>query len=29
VRSQFVPDRYNAYPQPERSAFVTFEYALR
>jgi len=29
VRSQFVPDRYNAYPLPERNAFVTVEYALR
>jgi iron complex outermembrane receptor protein len=29
VRSQFVPDRYNAYPLPERSALLTIEYALR
>jgi iron complex outermembrane receptor protein len=29
VRSQFVSDRYNAYPLPERSATVTLEYAFR
>lgn len=29
VRSQFVPDRYNAYPLPERSGLVTVEYAFR
>jgi iron complex outermembrane receptor protein len=29
VRSQFVADRYNAYPLPERSFYMTFEYALR
>lgn len=29
VRSQFVPDRYNAYPLPERSGLVTVEYAMR
>ncbi len=29
VRSQFVVDRYNAYPLPERNAGVTVEYALR
>lgn len=29
VRSQFVPDRYNAYPLPERNFFVTLEYAFR
>jgi iron complex outermembrane receptor protein len=26
VRSQFVPDRFNAYPLPERSFWVTLEY---
>jgi iron complex outermembrane receptor protein len=29
VRSQFVPDRYNTYPLPERSALLTVEYAIR
>lgn len=29
VRSQFVPDRYNAYPLPERNVAVAVEYALR
>ena len=29
VRSQFVVDRYNAYPLPERNAAVTVEYAFR
>lgn len=29
VRSQFVPDRYNAYPLPERNFTFTLEYALR
>ncbi|MBI2297080.1 MAG: TonB-dependent receptor [Betaproteobacteria bacterium] len=29
VRSQFVPDRYNAYPLPERSFTMTLEYAFR
>jgi iron complex outermembrane receptor protein len=29
VRSQFVPDRYNAYPLPERNFTVTAEYAFR
>jgi outer membrane receptor protein involved in Fe transport len=29
VRSQFVPDRYAAYPLPGRSITVTAEYALR
>ena len=29
VRSQFVPDRYNAYPLPERNASVTVEYVFR
>jgi iron complex outermembrane receptor protein len=29
VRSQFVPDRYNAYPLPERNFTLTLEYALR
>ena len=29
VRSQFVADRYNAYPLPERSAAVALEYAFR
>lgn len=29
VRSQFVPDRYNAYPLPERNFTLTLEYAFR
>jgi iron complex outermembrane receptor protein len=29
VRSQFVPDRYNAYPLPERNFTITLEYALK
>ena len=29
VRSQFVADRYNAYPLPERNGAVTVEYAFR
>jgi outer membrane receptor protein involved in Fe transport len=29
VRSQFVPDRYNAYPLPERNFTFTLEYAFR
>ena len=29
VRSQFVADRYNAYPLPERSYTMTLEYAFR
>jgi len=29
VRSQFTPDRYNAYPLPERNFTVTAEYAFR
>lgn len=29
VRSQFVPDRFNAYPLPERNFTVTLEYMLR
>ena len=29
VRSQFVPDRYNAYPLPERNFTITVEYALK
>ncbi len=29
VRSQFVVDRYNAYPLPERNAAVTLEYSYR
>ncbi len=29
VRSQFVPDRYNTYPLPERNMGVTVEYAIR
>jgi iron complex outermembrane recepter protein len=29
VRSQFVADRYNAYPLPERNAMVTLEYRFR
>jgi iron complex outermembrane receptor protein len=29
VRSQFVADRYNAYPLPERNAGVTVEYVFR
>lgn len=29
VRSQFVADRYNAYPLPERNATVALEYTLR
>lgn len=29
VRSQFVPDRYNAYPLPERNFMVTLEYTFR
>ena len=29
VRSQFVPDRYNAYPLPERTYTLTLEYAFR
>jgi iron complex outermembrane receptor protein len=29
VRSQFVADRYNAYPLPERSYTMTVEYAFR
>lgn len=29
VRSQFVPDRYNAYPLPGRSVTMTLEYTLR
>jgi outer membrane receptor protein involved in Fe transport len=29
VRSQFVPDRYNAYPLPERNFTMTAEYAFR
>ena len=28
VRSQFVADRYNAYPLPERNATLVFEYAF-
>jgi iron complex outermembrane receptor protein len=29
VRSQFVADRYNAYPLPERNAGITAEYVFR
>ena len=29
VRSQFVADRYNAYPLPERNAAVAFEYTFK
>jgi iron complex outermembrane receptor protein len=29
VRSQFVLDRYNAYPLPERNGMVTAEYQFR
>lgn len=29
VRSQFVPDRYNAYPLPERNFAMTLEYVFR
>jgi iron complex outermembrane receptor protein len=29
VRSQFVPDRYNAYPLPERNFGISAEYAFR
>jgi len=29
VRSQFVPDRYNAYPLPERNFTMTAEYTFR
>ena len=29
VRSQFVADRYNAYPLPERNGFVSVEYRFR
>jgi iron complex outermembrane receptor protein len=29
VRSQFVADRYNAYPLPERNGMITVEYRLR
>ena len=29
VRSQFVPDRYNAYPLPERNAMISIEYQFR
>ena len=29
VRSQFVADRYNAYPLPERNATLVFEYAFK
>jgi iron complex outermembrane receptor protein len=29
VRSQFVPDRYNAYPLPGRNIMLTLEYVLR
>ncbi len=29
VRSQFVPDRFNAYPLPERNASVALEYTFR
>jgi iron complex outermembrane receptor protein len=29
VRSQFVPDRYNAYPLPERNFTLTAEYTFR
>lgn len=29
VRSQFVPDRYNAYPLPERNFTMTLEYTFR
>jgi iron complex outermembrane receptor protein len=29
VRSQFVADRYNAYPLPERNGMLTLEYRLR
>jgi iron complex outermembrane receptor protein len=29
VRSQFVPDRYNAYPLPERNFTLTAEYAFK
>jgi len=29
VRSQFVADRYNAYPLPERNVTMTLEYAFR
>ena len=29
VRSQFVADRYNAYPLPERNAGVSVEYVIR
>jgi outer membrane receptor protein involved in Fe transport len=29
VRSQFVADRYNAYPLPERNFTLTAEYAFR
>jgi hypothetical protein len=28
VRSQFVADRYNAYPLPERNVTLTAEYAF-
>ena len=26
IRSQFVPDRFNAYPLPERSFWIALEY---
>jgi len=29
VRSQFIADRYNAYPLPERNGMLTLEYRLR
>jgi iron complex outermembrane receptor protein len=29
VASAFVPDRYNAYPLPGRTAWVALEYALK
>lgn len=29
VRSQFIPDRYNAYPLPERNFMVSAEYTFR
>jgi iron complex outermembrane recepter protein len=29
VRSQFVADRYNVYPLPERNGLITLEYQIR
>jgi iron complex outermembrane receptor protein len=29
VRSQFVADRYNAYPLPERNVMLALEYAMQ